>query len=126
MQPRRFLPQLNISGRGLTVIPAGVWRINLDVGRGQEIDLSGVGDSWWEQVELSKLFLPSNALTEIPAEIANLPSLVTLDAHDNMVSGRAAEGGGRMARRPTRIERVISVPNSTFHKHGGVHPDASS
>ena len=85
-------PQLNISGRGLTSIPGSVLRINLDVGKGQEIDLSGAGDSWWEQVELSKLFVPTNALTEIPAEIANLPALVTLDAHDNRVSERAAEG----------------------------------
>ena len=36
--------------------------------------------------------MPTNALTEIPAEIANLPALVTLDAHDNRVSERAAEG----------------------------------
>eukprot|EP00041_Stephanoeca_diplocostata_P029005 m.846870 g.846870 ORF g.846870 m.846870 type:complete len:431 (+) comp23477_c1_seq132:634-1926(+) len=77
---------LNISGRSFTTVPQEVWRINLDAGKGQVIDMSvNSSDNWYDQTELAKLFMASNALEAIPDDIANLPALVTLDAHDNII-----------------------------------------
>eukprot|EP00040_Diaphanoeca_grandis_P034895 m.218004 g.218004 ORF g.218004 m.218004 type:complete len:584 (-) comp33248_c0_seq1:45-1796(-) len=77
---------LNISGRSLAVVPMEVWRINVDAGEGQQIDMSAAGGQWWDQTELTKLFLSSNHLTEIPSDIQCLPALASLDAHDNKIS----------------------------------------
>ena len=52
----------------------------------QVADLSGNDDAWWSQVELSKLFIASNGLTSIPDDVALLPALVSLDAHDNAIA----------------------------------------
>lgn len=85
LKQARASGQLNLSGRSLGVLPSDVWRINLDAGKGQVADLSGNDDAWWNQVELSKLFIASNGLTEIPDDIGLLEALVTLDAHDNRI-----------------------------------------
>ena len=73
--------QLNLSNRGLTRMPDKVWRVNLDVppeARNVSLD-STDDDKWWEIVDLTKLILASNKLTDISPEIANFPALVVLD-----------------------------------------------
>ena len=52
-----FPTQLDISRRELTTIPSSVWNINLDAGKGKDIDISAGGGagSWWDQQELTKL-----------------------------------------------------------------------
>lgn len=62
-----------------------VWRINLDAGEGQTVDLSGKGETWWEQSELTKLMAASNSISSIPDEVANLVCLTLLDLHDNAI-----------------------------------------
>lgn len=37
------------------------------------------GDKWWEIVDLTKLILASNKLTEISSEIVQFPALTVLD-----------------------------------------------
>lgn len=70
-----------------TCAAAKVWRINLDAGKGQVIDMSAkCTDNWYDQNELTKLFVASNALESIPDDITNLPALVFLDAHDNIIN----------------------------------------
>ena len=73
--------QLNLSNRGLTKVPEKVWRVNLDVppeARNVSLD-STEDDKWWEQIDLNKLILASNKLTEISPEIVQLPALAVLD-----------------------------------------------
>ena len=73
--------QLNLSNRGLTEVPDKVWRVNLDVppeARNVSLDCAD-GDKWWEIVDLTKLILASNKLTEISSEIVQFPALTVLD-----------------------------------------------
>ena len=40
---------------------------------------------WWEQVELTKLILATNKLTQITKDIKHLSNLTSLDIHDNQL-----------------------------------------
>lgn len=72
--------QLNLSNRGLTEVPQKVWRINIDVPEeAKSVSLDNTDDKWWDQVDLTKLILASNALTSIAPDITNLPALEVLD-----------------------------------------------
>ena len=78
--------QLNLSNRNLTAIPEKVWRINIDVPEeGKSTSLAASDDRWWEQIDLNKLILASNKLTELSAEIQQLPALVVLDVSRYLV-----------------------------------------
>ena len=73
--------QLNLSNRGLTKVPDKVWRVNVDVppeARSVSLDCDE-GDKWWEIVDLTKLILASNKLTEISPDIIQFPALAVLD-----------------------------------------------
>ncbi|XP_015758989.1 PREDICTED: LOW QUALITY PROTEIN: leucine-rich repeat-containing protein 40-like [Acropora digitifera] len=87
--------QLNLSNRGLTKVPQKVWRVNLDVPpEAQNVSLDSTDDDkWWEIVDLTKLILASNKLSEISSEIAQFPALLVLDIHDNVVSSLPDEVG---------------------------------
>ena len=50
-------------------------------------------ESWWENVDLTKLILASNQLTRISGEIKNLQSLTVLDLHDNSLEELPEEIG---------------------------------
>ncbi|ELU16143.1 hypothetical protein CAPTEDRAFT_182426 [Capitella teleta] len=79
--------QLNLSGRSLTEVPQSVWKINIDVPKeSSNISLGTTDERWWEQVDLSKLILASNALTSLSEDIAQLPALTVLDVHDNQLN----------------------------------------
>ena len=73
--------QLNLSNRGLSKVPDKVWRVNVDVPpEAMNVSLdSPEDDKWWEQVDLSKLILASNSISEISPEITHLPALAVLD-----------------------------------------------
>lgn len=72
--------QLNLSNRGLTEVPQKVWRINADVPEeAKSVSLDNTDDKWWDQVDLTKLILASNALTSLAPDISNLPALEALD-----------------------------------------------
>lgn len=76
--------QLNLSNRGLTKVPQKVWRVNLDVPpEAQNVSLDSTDDDkWWEIVDLTKLILASNKLSEISSEIAQFPALLVLDVSE--------------------------------------------
>ena len=80
--------QLNLSNRGLTKVPAKVWRVNLDVPpEAQNVSLDSTDDDkWWEIVDLTKLILASNKLSEISSEIAQFPALLVLDVSETRLS----------------------------------------
>lgn len=89
--------QLNLSNRGLTKLPDKVWRVNLDVppeARNVSLD-STEDDKWWEQVDLNKLILASNKLTEISSEIVQLPALVVLDVSIRVITDFFTRRGER-------------------------------
>jgi len=74
--------QLNLSGRGLKVVPTTVWHINTDLGgnTGSSFDDD---DRWWDQVDLVKLILASNELSVLSEDIALLPALNVLDVSNS-------------------------------------------
>ncbi|KAM9358337.1 leucine-rich repeat-containing protein 40 [Symphorus nematophorus] len=79
--------QLNLSGRGLTEVPQNVYQLNSDTPEEAKQDVSfGESDRWWEQIDLTKLLLSSNQLTQLSDDIRLLPALTTLDLHDNQLS----------------------------------------
>ena len=62
------------------LVPSSVWRINIDTPEeGKTISMDNVDDRWWEQVDLTKLILASNAIDRLSEDIKLLPALVTLD-----------------------------------------------
>lgn len=78
---------LNLSGRGLTVIPSKVWSLNEDVEKPKGIFMDKVEeDNWWERVDLTKLILASNQISKVSSKIKKLDTLQILDLHDNNIS----------------------------------------
>ena len=62
------------------LVPSSVWRINIDTPEeGKTISMDNADDRWWEQVDLTKLILASNALDRLSEDIKLLPALVALD-----------------------------------------------
>ena len=62
------------------LVPSSVWRINIDTPEeGKTISMDNADDRWWEQVDLTKLILASNALDCLSEDIHLLPALVALD-----------------------------------------------
>uniref|UniRef100_A0A8C5WIY2 Leucine-rich repeat-containing protein 40 n=1 Tax=Leptobrachium leishanense TaxID=445787 RepID=A0A8C5WIY2_9ANUR len=79
--------QLNLSAKGLSEVPASVWRINLDTPEEAHQNVSfGGADRWWEQTDLTKMILASNKLQSLSEDLKLLPALVVLDVHDNQLS----------------------------------------
>ncbi|XP_074641681.1 leucine-rich repeat-containing protein 40-like [Tubulanus polymorphus] len=76
--------QLNLSGRGLSEVPASVWKINQELPEeSRNVNLDNADERWWEQVDLTKLILASNSISHLHEDIINLPALIVLDVHDN-------------------------------------------
>lgn len=72
--------QLNLNGRGLISVPDKVWRLNQELpSEAKSVSLDNTDERWWEQVDLEKLILASNCLTDISADIRQLPALTVLD-----------------------------------------------
>lgn len=108
--------QLNLSNRGLTVVPDKVWRVNLDVppeARNVSLDATD-DDKWWEIVDLTKLILASNKLTEISSEISQFPALAVLDVHDNALLSLPDEIGQlvNLKRLNLSHNKLSTLPNS--------------
>ena len=75
--------QLNLSNRQLERVPQNVWHLNeIDAkerAAATAMDANDDAARWWEQVDLVKLILASNRLTELPDEIGRFPALHVLD-----------------------------------------------
>ena len=73
--------QLNLSSRGLKVVPATVWHVNSEAVGNQAAGAASFDndDKWWDQTDLIKLILASNELIELSEDIALLPALNVLD-----------------------------------------------
>ncbi|XP_045102562.1 leucine-rich repeat-containing protein 40-like isoform X5 [Portunus trituberculatus] len=86
--------QLNLSNKGLAVVPEKVYRINeIDAEEAKKMTMNMTMDSsdddrWWEQVDLTRLYLSSNQLSTLSPEISNLSALQILDdvSHNSLES----------------------------------------
>ncbi|XP_065834337.1 leucine-rich repeat-containing protein 40-like isoform X2 [Oscarella lobularis] len=89
--------QLNLSNRQLERVPQNVWHLNeIDAkerAAATAMDANDDAARWWEQVDLVKLILASNRLTELPDEIGRFPALHVLDVHDNRIASISREIG---------------------------------
>lgn len=64
-------------------VPSSVWRLNVDSPPTESLMMGAVGDErWWDQIDLVKLILAVNQLTELSEDIRLLPSLVSLDVSE--------------------------------------------
>ena len=87
LKQSRQTGSLNLSGRGLSVIPSKVWSLNEDAEKPKGIFMDKVEeDNWWERVDLTKLILASNQISKVSSKIKNLDTLQILDLHDNNIS----------------------------------------
>ena len=71
---------LNLSNRGLVTVPARVWTIGeLDKEEQRKVSQasmdSAAEENWWEQVDMTKLILACNKISEISPLISNLLGL---------------------------------------------------
>ena len=87
LKAARHSGQLNLSSRTLESIPDQVYRINVDIpDEAKTSSMADADERWWDQVDLKKLIVASNQLTEILPDIKNLPALTVLDVHDNEIN----------------------------------------
>ena len=64
----------------LQVVPSSVWRINVDPPQQKSATFSAVDDDrWWEQVDLVKLVIAVNSISDLSEDIRLLSSLALLD-----------------------------------------------
>ncbi len=103
---------LDLSGKGLTSIPADVFtrtgleRLDLSGNR-----LTGAPQSQIGQLEnLKFLDLSNNTLTGLPAELGRLTKLETLDASNNKLTGLPMELGN------LKQLRVLDVSGNNYSK----------
>ena len=79
LKQSRINGSLNLSNYQLTQIPSKVLRINVDKFEEETNEDHENGFKWWQQIDMQKLILASNKITEIPKDIQFLESLVTFD-----------------------------------------------
>ncbi|XP_078656928.1 leucine-rich repeat-containing protein 40-like isoform X2 [Branchiostoma floridae x Branchiostoma belcheri] len=109
--------QLNLSNRGLEKVPDTVWRINLDVPEeAKNVTFDGE-DRWWEQVDLTKLILASNKLSQLSPDLNQLPALAVLDVHDNELTSLPKEIGElqHLQRLNASHNKLQSLPSELCH-----------
>ncbi|XP_069988037.1 leucine-rich repeat-containing protein 40-like isoform X3 [Penaeus vannamei] len=84
--------QLNLSNRGMHEVPDKVYHIHeMDADEAKKMMMgmsmdSTDDDRWWEQTDLTRLYLSSNCLSSISPKISNLMSLQVLDLSDNCLT----------------------------------------
>ena len=59
-------------------MPNRVWRLNIDPPEGATNDFDS-NEQWWDQVDLKRLNLSANEITELSENIENLTALQSLD-----------------------------------------------
>jgi len=113
--------QLNLSNRGLTMVPDKVWNIS-EFDKEEQKTLSNVtmdsasNENWWDQVDMTKLILACNKISVISPKISNLCSLAVLDLHDNQLEDLPDELGDlrSMTRLNLSHNRFSRIPNGIF------------
>lgn len=109
--------QLNLSGRGLKLVPPDVYRLDVDVPPESRHDVSfGASERWWDHNDMTKLLLSSNQITWLDSDIRLLPALLTLDLHDNHLASLPEAIGELQQLRQLRLSqnRLSLVPVQLF------------
>jgi len=74
-----------------TSVPLKVWRMNeLDENERSTVSVSlddPSEEKWWEFVDLQKLIVANNYITDVPCDVSNLSSLQTFDVSLNIIKG---------------------------------------
>lgn len=113
--------QLNLSNRGLTMVPDKVWNI-AELDKEEEKTLNNLNmdsasnENWWDQVDMTKLILACNKISAISPQISNLCSLTTLDLHDNQLESLPDSIGElqRMSKLNLSHNRFKEIPQGIF------------
>uniref|UniRef100_A0A2C9LR12 Uncharacterized protein n=1 Tax=Biomphalaria glabrata TaxID=6526 RepID=A0A2C9LR12_BIOGL len=75
---------LNLSQRGLTIVPEEVWSVQEYVPEeAKSVSMDNTEDKWWDVVDLTKLILASNHLTTMGEGLRNFQALTVLDVKEN-------------------------------------------
>jgi len=113
--------QLNLSNRGLVTVPAKVWTIGeLDKEEQRKVSQvsmdSAAEENWWEQVDMTKLILACNKISEISPLISNLMGLQILDLHDNQLADLPAGLGDlqQLTKLNFSHNRLPCIPEAVF------------
>lgn len=112
--------QLNLTGRGMIDVPDQVWNINIltdDERRGLSLSLDQCdGDRWWDQADLTKLYLSSNKLSSLSPDIEKLQALTILELNDNDIALLPDTIGNLRQLSKLNISRnkIEKLPNSFF------------
>jgi len=113
--------QLNLSNRGLTMVPDKVWNI-AELDKEEEKTLNNLNmdtasnENWWDQVDMTKLILACNKISAISPQISNLCSLTVLDIHDNQLETLPDSIGElqRMSKLNLSHNRFKEIPQGIF------------
>ncbi|KAG0430309.1 hypothetical protein HPB47_022798, partial [Ixodes persulcatus] len=112
--------QLNLTGRGMIEVPEIVWNINNlteEERQGLSVSLDHCdGDRWWDQADLTKLYLSSNQLTVLSPDIERLQALNILEVNDNQLCGLPETIGklGQLSKLNISRNKIESLPDSFF------------
>ena len=61
-------------------MPESVWHINVEPPQDADTSFEAQGDDrWWDQVDLTKLILAANNISELSADLKLLSALAVLD-----------------------------------------------
>jgi len=113
--------QLNLSNRGMAVVPDKVWNI-AEMDKEEAKTLSNLNmdsnstENWWDQVDMTKLILACNKISAISPQISNLCSLTVLDIHDNQLESLPDSIGElqRMSKLNLSHNRFKEIPQGVF------------
>ncbi|CAN8003981.1 unnamed protein product [Ixodes hexagonus] len=112
--------QLNLTGRGMIEVPEIVWNINNlteEERQGLSVSLDHCdGNRWWDQADLTKLYLSSNQLTTLSPNIEKLRALNILEINDNQLCGLPETIGklGQLSKLNISRNKIESLPDSFF------------
>ncbi|XP_066963781.1 LOW QUALITY PROTEIN: leucine-rich repeat-containing protein 40-like [Macrobrachium rosenbergii] len=114
--------QLNLSNRGMVEVPDKVYHIHeIDNEEAKKLTMNmsmdnSDDDRWWEQTDLTRLYLASNQLTTIAPKINNLMSLQILDLSDNCLSSLPSTMGDLTCLQRLNLShnKLEEVPASLF------------
>ncbi|KAK7075658.1 Leucine-rich repeat-containing protein 40 [Halocaridina rubra] len=115
--------QLNLSNRGMVEVPDKVYHIHeIDNEEAKKLTMTmsmdnSDDDRWWEQTDLTRLYLSSNQLSTISPKISNLMAIQVLDLSDNCITTLPSALGELNALQRLNLShnKLEELPSSLFN-----------